>query len=449
MGLPSGPSTGGPRGLLRSRSLGARCSVTTSTPDGAARAPSWACRMPSSSPTSTAGASSRWPTSHRTSSGSSPSPAPSPPSATRPSSSSADAPAPSTLGILDADANGVDLRACGLHEQPLQQLIPRLAALVDEMGLEPYDVRARRGELKHLILTLSPAGAVMLRFVLRSRRISALLESRLPIAARPGARGGRRLRQPPARAQGGPRGRHRDRPDRSQDVLPMPVNGLTLNLRPNSFFQTNTAVAAGLYRQAQDWMREISPDAVLDLYCGVGGFAAARAAQADVGRVLGVEVLTRRRAAAPSGRPRAARGAPGRRRVEFRVGDATDVGALDHDRLRSGRAMVVVNPPRRGIGPDLARWLEQSGAAHVIYSSCNVEQPRPRPRAPAVLRDAPGPPLRHVPPDVAPRGHRAARTPMSADSPVARPRPARPDPATLRRVRRRVCRPPALCGPVS
>ena len=40
---------------------------------------------------------------------------------------------------------------------------------------------ARRGELKHVILTLSPAGAVMLRFVLRSRRHLALLESRLPM----------------------------------------------------------------------------------------------------------------------------------------------------------------------------------------------------------------------------------------------------------------------------
>ena len=32
-----------------------------------------------------------------------------------------------------------------------------------------------------------------------------------------------------------------------------------------------------------------------------------------------------------------------------------------------------MNPPRRGIGPALAGWLETSGAAHVIYSSCNAE----------------------------------------------------------------------------
>ena len=60
-------------------------------------------------------------------------------------------------------------------------------------------------------------------------------------------------------------------------------------------------------------------------------------------------------------------------RMEFRAGDATDVGTLDRGLLGSERSMVVVNPPRRGIGPDLAAWLEGSGATHVTYSSCNVD----------------------------------------------------------------------------
>lgn len=33
--------------------------------------------------------------------------------------------------------------------------------------------------------------------------------------------------------------------------------------------------------------------------------------------------------------------------------------------------LVVVNPPRRGVGATTADWLEDSGAPHVIYSSCN------------------------------------------------------------------------------
>ena len=35
--------------------------------------------------------------------------------------------------------------------------------------------------------------------------------------------------------------------------------------------------------------------------------------------------------------------------------------------------LVVVNPPRRGLGHDLARRLDSSGAANLLYSSCNPE----------------------------------------------------------------------------
>ena len=31
-----------------------------------------------------------------------------------------------------------------------------------------------------------------------------------------------------------------------------------------------------------------------------------------------------------------------------------------------------MNPPRRGIGADLAAWLERSPAQWVLYSSCNA-----------------------------------------------------------------------------
>ena len=56
-------------------------------------------------------------------------------------------------------------------------------------------------------------------------------------------------------------------------VLPMSVGDVTLQVRPQSFVQTNTAIAAALYRQARDWVDELDPASVWDLYCGVGGFA--------------------------------------------------------------------------------------------------------------------------------------------------------------------------------
>jgi 23S rRNA (uracil747-C5)-methyltransferase len=56
-------------------------------------------------------------------------------------------------------------------------------------------------------------------------------------------------------------------------------------------------------------------------------------------------------------------------RATFRADDAGAV-ALGEPALAPD--VVVVNPPRRGIGPDLATWLESSRAEHVVYSSCNA-----------------------------------------------------------------------------
>ena len=276
-----------------------------------------------------------------------------------------------TLGILDGTGRGTDLRDCGLYEPGLHELIPRLAHLVDDLCLEPYDVPLRRGELKHLIVTHSPAGAVMLRFVLRSQKQLALLRSRLAVI---------RERVPEAVALS-----VNLQPDHKAvlegdtellltdtAVLPMQVNGITLNLRPNSFFQTNTAVASGLYRQAQQWISTSRPTRLLDLYCGVGGFAlhAAQLGESGPAEILGIEVSPEAVLSADHSAEELRAGHPCLPEISFRAGDATDVAALG---ALDAASLVVVNPPRRGIGPVLAAWLEQSSADHVVYSSCNVD----------------------------------------------------------------------------
>lgn len=145
----------------------------------------------------------------------------------------------------------------------------------------------------------------------------------------------------------------------------MQVNDLTLHLRPQSFFQTNTEIAAGLYLQGQEWVRQASPASLWDLYCGVGGFAlhAAQVLPAP-SEVTGIELSGE---AIESARRTVAE--YGLANLEFFAGDATDFA------LRQGTVpeMVVVNPPRRGIGHELATWIEESGIEKFIYSSCNAK----------------------------------------------------------------------------
>ncbi|QHO91972.1 23S rRNA (uracil(747)-C(5))-methyltransferase [Actinomyces sp. 432] len=293
------------------------------------------------------------------------------------------------LGILGPGGRGVDLRSCPLHVPQVAAALPVLAHTITELGLTPYDVSARRGELKYLLVTASPDGDLMVRFVLRSRRHVAALRAALPDLQR-------RLPtlavlsaniQPVHQAIiEGPEEIVLTEEDRLLMRLQLPdlpgaaVGGvqegmarrrmreLPLFVPTRSFFQTNTAIAEQLYATARDWA-DAAPGAavgrerlVWNLFCGVGGFALTLAGPGR--RVLGVEVS----ASAIDGARAAARlmrlpeGA-----VRFEAGDASvlDPGA------GAVPDLLVVNPPRRGIGAELAARIEASGVERVLYSSCN------------------------------------------------------------------------------
>lgn len=322
------------------------------------------------------------------------------------------------LGILDREGptggHGIDLTDCGLYPPALQAAFPALAAFVTRARLEPYTVAepspatlpdadrpstpltaatgspeagdrrraakaaraakrgAHRGELKYLLVTLSPDGELMVRFVLRSQEPVARMRKHLPwLQAELPQLAVVTANIQPAHAavlEG-----DLEIPLSDRTALPMRLDGITLNLRPQSFFQTNTEVAAALYRQAREWVDAVDPASLWDLYCGVGGFALHCAAP---GRsVTGVEISAEAIAAAQESRDALVAASPeGASRfgsVRFAAGDATAVGApalAGHD-----PDMVIVNPPRRGIGADLSRRLEHAtGVRHVLYSSCNA-----------------------------------------------------------------------------
>ena len=208
-----------------------------------------------------------------------------------------------TLGILDERGRGVDLRRCGLYEPGLAATFDPLHRFVADLRLEPYDVPARRGELKYLIVTHSPDGEHLVRFVLRSDHHVADLRAALPrlLADLPSVRVVTANLHPEHKAvlEG-----DTEVPLTEQTLLPMRVGDATLLLGPRSFFQTNTTVAAALYRQARDWVDAADPTTAWDLYCGVGGFARHMTAP---GRTRGRRRDLRRR-----GRRRAGGGAPAR-----------------------------------------------------------------------------------------------------------------------------------------
>ncbi len=267
-----------------------------------------------------------------------------------------------TLGILDSDRRGVDLRECSILDPALRAAMPGIARLISEVGLVPYDVARRSGELKYVLMTCADDGELLIRFVLRSRRQLGALTRSLPRldALVPTARVVTANFHPTHEAiiEG---------PEEvvltEEQTLPMRVGDVVLHLGARSFSQTNTTVASSLYRQVATWLaRDPLPASAWDLYCGIGGFALHAAAR-GIPEVTGVEISEQ---AIASARRSALDLPPEAGSTRFIAADATDWARHQPHAPEA----VVVNPPRRGIGPELAAWLDDSTVGRVVYSSC-------------------------------------------------------------------------------
>jgi len=268
------------------------------------------------------------------------------------------------LGILQA-AGTLELAHCPLYPPAIRDAWPIIRTWLSNVAIAPYDVKIRSGELKYLILTTAssdPAGALMLRLVLRSRealdRVRKWLPELLTQLARLQVVSVNLQPEPKAILEG-----VEEIVLTECSALPMVVNDLTLYLRPQSFFQTNSQMASALYQCAANWLAAMQPASVLDLFCGVGGFALHAARALPGAQVAGVEVSSEAILAA-----RESAQAAGLKNTSFYAGDALKIATT-----LSRPACIIVNPPRRGLGPALCDFLEQSGASDVIYSSCNIE----------------------------------------------------------------------------
>ncbi|WP_030015800.1 methyltransferase domain-containing protein [Curtobacterium sp. S6] len=267
------------------------------------------------------------------------------------------------LGIVDRRGRGTDLSECGLYPAEITRVMPVLKEFIRDHGLVPYDISTRRGELKNIIVTVSPRGELMVRFVVRSKKYVVPIRRALPglLGRLPHLRvvSANILREHKAVPEG-----PEEVPLTDEQILPMPLNGIDLHLRPHGFFQTNSDIAAAMYRQAADWAAQEGPASVWDLFCGVGGFALHLAERlGEEAEVHGIEIDPEAIEAAKS----SARAA-GLNHVHFSAADAGTFATMG----ASSPQCVVVNPPRRGIGSETARWLETAAVDTVIYSSCNA-----------------------------------------------------------------------------
>ena len=139
--------------------------------------------------------------------------------------------------------------------------------------------------------------------------------------------------------------------------------GLEFKLSMPSFYQVNRDQAEVLYGKALKFAGLTGNETVLDLYCGIGTITLCLAKAAK--RVIGAEIV-----------PPAIRDAKENalrnhiENAEFFCGDAADIAAkLESDGLRPD--VVTVDPPRKGLAPEVIASVAAMGPEKVVYVSCD------------------------------------------------------------------------------
>jgi 23S rRNA (uracil747-C5)-methyltransferase len=141
-------------------------------------------------------------------------------------------------------------------------------------------------------------------------------------------------------------------------------NGLRLSFGPQSFMQVTHQVAEKLYGWVADRFSSTKPQTLLDLFCGVGGFALTSAPYAE--HVVGVELSSD---AVECAKANALQN--GIENASFFTGDMLEENPFS---TTPSCDALVVNPPRRGLGEALCRSIiDRSEVSQIVYSSCNPE----------------------------------------------------------------------------
>ena len=142
------------------------------------------------------------------------------------------------------------------------------------------------------------------------------------------------------------------------------MENLRFKIGPKSFYQTNSPQAYKLYSVARDFAALTGNEVVYDLYTGTGTIAQFVSGKAS--KVFGIEYVPEAIADA-----RINAEANGISNCEFFAGDMKDI-LTDSFVEQHGRPdVVILDPPRAGIHPDVAQVILNAAPERMVYVSCN------------------------------------------------------------------------------
>lgn len=148
-----------------------------------------------------------------------------------------------------------------------------------------------------------------------------------------------------------------------EDTLSDTLCGLAFRLSVPSFYQVNREQAQRLYEKAVNFADLHGTETLLDLYCGAGTITQVMARHCRW--AIGAEIV-------PSAIENAKKAAQenGVDNVEFFCGDASRV-AEDLAEKNCRIDVICVDPPRKGLAPEVIETCARMAPQRIVYVSCD------------------------------------------------------------------------------
>ena len=256
----------------------------------------------------------------------------------------------------------LDIRQCHLQPEPSNAIRLFIKKFCIDNGYAFYNIRENHGFFRNMFVRTTEAGAVMLIVCFAHEdapKRTALLDA--VAAAFPEITSlyyviNEKLNdsiadQSPVLYKG-------------EEAIYEEMEGLRFKIGPKSFYQTNSLQAERLYGVAREFAALTGNEVVYDLYTGTGTIAQFVSRKAS--KVIGIEYVPE---AIEDARVNAA--ANGITNCEFFAGDMKDV-LVDSFIAEHGRPdVIILDPPRAGIHPDVAEVILRAAPDRMVYVSCN------------------------------------------------------------------------------
>ncbi|MBL1409658.1 23S rRNA (uracil(1939)-C(5))-methyltransferase RlmD [Sphingobacterium faecale] len=257
----------------------------------------------------------------------------------------------------------LDIEHCFLQEEPSNKLRNAIRRFAVENKISFYDLRMHEGALRNLIIRTSSTGEVMVIVVFaypEEGQVELLMEhiaSQFPEIVS--------LLYIVNQKKNDTIFDQDIQVFRGRDFIYEEMEGLQFKVGPKSFYQTNSRQAYELYKITRDFAGLQGSELVYDLYTGAGTIANFVARNAK--EVIGVEYV-----------PSAIEDAKVNSSInnientKFFAGDMKDVLTVDFIAEHGKPDVLITDPPRAGMHPDVVKRILEMEAAKIVYVSCNA-----------------------------------------------------------------------------